>query len=380
MNPNNFEDHPDCNGSVLLSRDVVDPETNDKTTETYRVRCRRNSCISCGPWLKRQFIAHYFDELRKWFDTGVETDHQASGKKIWYTVLTLKRKLQGPFGKRLKEVKESIWKPYIRRVRRQSSESPPYLKAFETGDSGRIHLNLLLYTDADASQLKSAWQSVDGGYINHTSLIGSEKDLLGVITYMAKEQFADPELGEDGFPGHRTNGCSQHIPGYTSDAAREKQKAHARKSVVDTLLSGDPDERPICDRKAFRMYLTRLMEVSTGQKVITPHGPGRLVEWSQEGGAVVEFSSEDGSPRQGHFGPFEVWPRKALLPRLQVNTERPNSRENHRASAPLPAPDPHAHDRAIESCESIFRLNLPDGEDATSGNAPAARSNGPALD
>ncbi|WP_263840792.1 hypothetical protein [Salinibacter sp.] len=275
-------------------------------------------------------------------------------------VLTLKQKLEGRFPQRLRTFKEEIWTQYRRQLN-YHSDTLSYVWTVETGERDRLHLNLLVQTDLPVSELSDRWHRCRGGYENYAQEIDAEGDLLGVLDYISKEQFADAELGEDGFPGHRTNGHSSDLPGYRSEKARERQREYAREEALETLLDPNTDAKPVCDEEVLKRYLAHVLPNSIGKEVQGPDGSrGILLDWDECSGAEIWAGGQ-----KRRFEPYDVLPIGKPLPELHVSTERRNeacvSKPDQSSVEPAELVDTPATSQKPNPEESIFRA-VPEDE------------------
>jgi hypothetical protein len=287
-------------------------------------------------------MAHHLEQQeKKVAQTEPEESH-------WLLTLTTQYDLSGTLGERLEALAERR-KQYLQKLRYRSSDLT-YLWVAETGDRQRAHLHFLIHADLSRKQLKNSWMKVGGGMINHAKRVEDHDHLVSTVWYMSKEQFCIPELGETGFPDHKTNGHSRDIDGYSSDDAKEKRSRYARETVVQELLDGNVDTRPVCDEKAFRMYLRRILPTKVGDEVLLAgRDHVQLLDWERSR-AIVE--TENG---KRWVDAYQVFPVDEPIPRLYEGTRYDS------LSAGGTVPEPDVEPSKIPGSESIFQFEDGDG-------------------
>jgi len=336
-----FED-AGCGGQVPVELESTDPETGEMETVTTYQSCDQKGCPDCGPQLRRCFMAHHLEQQEKKVkQAGQEENH-------WLLTLTTQHDLAGTLGERLEALAERR-KKYLQKLRYRA-EDLSYLWVAETGERQRAHLHFLIFADLSRKQLKNSWMKVGGGMINHAKRVGDHDHLVSTVWYMSKEQFCIPALNETGFPDHMTNGHSRDIDGYSSDDAKEKRTRYAREAVVQELLDGNVDTRPICDEKALRMYLRSILPTKVGDEVLLAgRGRARLLDW-ESSRAIVETA--DGKE---WVDAYQVLPIDEPMPRLYEGTKY----GTFSAGGTVPKPD--VEPSQIPGSESIFRFEDEDG-------------------
>lgn len=331
-----------CNGQVPVPQNSTDPKTGEVETIMAHKSCDQKGCPDCGPRLRRCFTAHHIEQQeRKVAESG-------PGETLWSLTLTTQHDLSGTLGERLEALAERR-KEYLQKLRYRAS-GLSYLWVAETGDRQRAHLHLLICADLSREQLKNSWMKVGGGMINHAKRVKDHDHLVSTLWYMSKEQFCDPSRGETGFPGHKTNGHSRDIDGYSSREAKETRAEYARKAVVQELLDGNVGERPVCDEEAFRMYLRCILPKKIGAEVEIAGGKrGMLLDW-EPSRAIVRV---DGEKRW--IDAYKVLPVGEPLPRLYEGAPY--------ASFPRgPArPEPEVEPFEIPGSESVFQFEDDEG-------------------
>ena len=297
----------DCRGEIIVRREVTDPETTETTTQVFYETCDRKGCSTCGSQLRRCHAAHYIEQLENRMEESAEEE------SLYFGTMTLPGFADGTFEEMLKDL-QSKRSLFLQRMRDQSRDAS-YVWVVETGDSGRPHLHLLLVTNLSTNEIGRHWHDVEGGQINRVSKVDGESELISKGWYVTKEQFADPERGETGFPNYKTIGHSRDILAYSDSKAKRKRVRHAREDVEERLLSGDVEGRPLCDRTAYVAALEKALPQSIGEKVtIFGGGSGRLVRWSPEEALVVT----EGKLR--HLDPFAVAPAEMPVPQIFERT------------------------------------------------------------
>jgi hypothetical protein len=331
-----------CNGQVPVPQDSTDPKTGEVESITAYKSCDQKGCPDCGPHLRRCFEAHHIEQQeRKVAESGPD-------ETLWFLTLTTKHDLSGTLGERLEALAQRR-KKYFQKLRYRASDLS-YLWVAETGDRQRAHLHLLICADLSREQLKNSWMKVGGGMINHVKRVTDQGHLVSTVCYMSKEQFCDPSRGETGFPGHKTNGHSRDIDGYASREAKEIRSQHAREIVVQKLLREDLEDRPVCDEKALRMYLRRILPGKVGEEVtIAGGGRGRLVDWERDR-AIVDTG--DGKK---WVGAYRVFPTDETVPRVYEGTAYGSP-----FGGPT-GPGPEVEPAEIPGSESVFRFEDDDG-------------------
>ncbi|MCS3627174.1 hypothetical protein GGP53_001015 [Salinibacter ruber] len=325
------------NCRVPVEVKTTDPKTGEVQITNTAKRCRQKDCPHCGPWLRRCFAAHYTEHFER------KIASSDSDQKVWFLTLTTRQELTGGLGSKLEALAERR-KKYLEKLRYRSDHLS-YLWVAETGERRRPHLHLLVHGDLGQEDLKNSWMKAGGGMINRAKRVEDHDHLISAVWYISKEQFCDPERGEEGFPGHRTNGHSRDIEGYTSEEAKERRIRHAREDLVEKLVEGDVDGRPVCDEETLRMYQKRTLPEAVGGEVISPSGNRTsLLEWSGEG-ALIE--TPEGAEE---VGSYEVLPVDAPLPRLYEDAEY------ERSSAGEPIPNPDVEPAPIPDKEATFQL------------------------
>ncbi len=331
-----------CNGEVPVYLESTDPRTGEIETVTAYKSCDQKGCPDCGPKLRRRFMAHHLEQQeKKVAQAGPEESH-------WLLTLTTQYDLFGTLGERLEALAERR-KKYLQKLRYRSSDLT-YLWVAETGDRQRAHLHFLIHADLSRKQLKNSWMKVGAGMINHAKRVEDHDHLVSTVWYMSKEQFCIPDLDETGFPDHKTNGHSRDIDGYSSDDAREKRSRYAREAVVQELLDGNVDTRPVCDEKAFRMYLRRILPTKVGEEVLLAgRDRVRLLDW-MKCRAIVE--TENG---KRWVDAYQVFPIDEPIPRLYEGTRYDS------LSGGGTLPETEVEPSKIPGSESIFQFEDVDG-------------------
>jgi hypothetical protein len=334
-----------ANCRVPVEVKTTDPKTGEVQITNTAKRCRQKDCPHCGPRLRRCFAAHY---------TGQFEEKIASSdpnEKAWFLTLTTRQELTGGLGSKLKALAKRR-KKYLQKLRYRADRLS-YLWVAETGERRRPHLHLLVHGDLGPEDLKESWTKAGGGMVNRAKRVEDHDHLISAVWYISKEQFCDPERGEEGFPGHRTNGHSRDIEGYTSEEAKERREQHAREDLVERLVEGDVDERPICDEEALRMYQRRTLPEAVGGEVVSPSGDrASLLEWSEKRALIT---TPEGTQE---VGPYEILPAGALVPRLYEDAEY------ERPSAPEPMPEPKVEPAPIPGEKATFQLGNESGRTA----------------
>ncbi len=344
------------NCRVPVEVKTTDPKTGEVETVNTAKRCRQKDCPHCGPWLRRCFAAHYTEH----FEEKIASSDP--DQKVWFLTLTTRQELTGGLGSKLEALAERR-KKYLEKLRYRSDHLS-YLWVAETGELRRPHLHLLVHGDLGPEDLKESWMKAGGGMVNRAKRVEDHDHLVSTVWYMSKEQFCDPDRGEEGFPGHRTNGHSRDIEGYTSEEAKERREQHAREDLVERLVEGDVDERPICDEEALWMYQRRTLPEAVGGEVVSPSGDrASLLEWSEKR-ALIETTE---GPQE--VGPYEILPAGAPVPRLYEDAEyeRPSTTE--------PIPEPDVEPAPIQGEEATFQL----GDENTEASQQIGKK-GPAWD
>ena len=295
---------------------------------------------------------------------------------LWFVTLTAPPdQLSGSLSKKIVTLSEELRQPFFGRLR-YSTHVFSYLWVLERGTRDwwqrpsscrHLHYHMLIWTDADKRQLESKWHDSGGGFLN-VQKVGSScrnqktysADLRRVLWYMSKGQFSGPE-GPSVISGKTTNSSSQDLNALHSDVAKRRQEQAAREQVVEGLVRGNLDERPVCDRKCYRMYLRRISLELLNEKVRTFNGEtcGTLLWWSEDEAFV---NTEDSGTVQ--VDPFLIVPLDRPVPKIHRSSERPpwTSDDGERtttstASGTLEKPEP----QSLEDSESIFRFEEADG-------------------
>lgn len=345
-----------ANCRVPVEVKTTDPKTGEVEIVNTAKRCRQKDCPRCGLRLRRRFAAHYVEQ----FERKITGSEQRT--KTWFLTLTVRQKLTGSLGSKLEALAERR-KKYLEKLRYRTTDLS-YLWAAETGERRRPHLHLLVHGDLGPEDLKESWMKAGGGMDNCAKRVEDHDHLVSTVWYMSKEQFCDPERGEEGFPGHQTNGHSRDIEGYTSEEAKERREQHAREDLVEGLVEGNVDERPVCDEEALSMYQRQALPEAVGGEVVSPGGNrASLLKWNEER-ALIETPEET-----QEVGPYEILPADAPLPRLYEDAEY------ERSSAGEPMPEPDVEPAPIQGEEATFQL----GDENTEASQQIGKK-GPAWD